>query len=411
MNLLKKVISENNDPNIKNSSCRYYSIDEFCSKEFQAKQLFSIFHLNIASLQFHKNDLDILLDKLKLKFDIIAISESKLIKGVEPLHDITLPNYHIEHTPTEASKGGTLLYISNKLNYKIRKDLEIYESKKIESTFIEIINTTGKNVIIGCIYKHHTISPNDFSEAMSKLLIKVSKEKKPCYLAGDFNMNLLQLENKPEIENYFDMITNQNFTPLITYPTRITNKSKTLIDNIFTNEFSSNIVSGNLTVGISDHIPQFTLIPTNISKIKSNRSQEHRYIRKFKNIDTDDFNQDLDKIDLDPNEIEVHQYGQNLLNVFNQVLDIHAPLTKIKPSKNDAKRNAKPWITTSILKLIKIKDKTYKTFIKEENATIKEQLFSSYKQQKNEITKLTRKSKKIHYNEYFAKNNSNLKKL
>ena len=144
MNLLKKVISENNDPNIKNSSCRYYSIDEFCSKEFQAKQLFSIFHLNIASLQFHKNDLDILLDKLKLKFDIIAISESKLIKGVEPLHDITLPNYHIEHTPTEASKGGTLLYISNKLNYKIRKDLEIYESKKIESTFIEIINTTGK---------------------------------------------------------------------------------------------------------------------------------------------------------------------------------------------------------------------------------------------------------------------------
>ena len=132
---------------------------------------------------------------------------------------------------------------------------------------------------------------------------------------------------------------------------------------------------------ISDHIPQFTLIPTNISKIKSNRSQEHRYIRKFKNIDTDDLNQDLDKIDWDPNEIEVHQYGQNFLNVFNQVLDIHAPLTKINLSKNEAKRNAKPWITTNILKLIKLKDKTYKKFIKEENTTVKEQL-SSYKQQK-----------------------------
>ena len=63
------------------------------------------------------------------------------------------------------------------------------------------------------------------------------------------------------------------------------------------------------------------------------------------------------------------------------------------------------------MKLIKIKDKTYKNFIKEESSTVKEQLFSSYKQQKNEITKLTRKSKKIHYNEYFSKNNSNLKKL
>ena len=79
------------------------------------------------------------------------------------------------------------------------------------------------------------------------------------------NMNLLQLElqleAKPEIENYFNVMTNQNFTPLITYPTRITSKSKTLIDNIFFNEFSSDVVSGNLTVGLSDHIPQFALIP------------------------------------------------------------------------------------------------------------------------------------------------------
>ena len=53
MNLLKKIISENNDPNIKNSSCRYYSVDNFCSKNYKANELFSIFHLNIASLQYY----------------------------------------------------------------------------------------------------------------------------------------------------------------------------------------------------------------------------------------------------------------------------------------------------------------------------------------------------------------------
>ena len=63
-----------------------------------------------------------------------------------------------EHTPTEANKGGALIYISDKLNYKPRKDLEIYESKNLESTFVEMINAKGKNTIIGCIYKHHTIS-------------------------------------------------------------------------------------------------------------------------------------------------------------------------------------------------------------------------------------------------------------
>jgi UDP-N-acetylmuramyl tripeptide synthase len=100
--------------------------------------------------------------------------------------------------------------------------LEIYESKKIESTFIGITNENGKNTIIGCIYKHHTISAKDFTDLISTQLPKISNEKKHCYLIGDFNMNLLQLESNSDIEHYFDVMTNQNFTPLITTPTRIT---------------------------------------------------------------------------------------------------------------------------------------------------------------------------------------------
>ena len=63
------------------------------------------------------------------------------------------------------------------------------------------------------------------------------------------------------------------------------------------------------------------------------------------------------------------------------------------------------------MKLIKNKDKIYKRYIKEQNISIKDQLLSKYKQQKNEITKLIRNSKKMHYNEYFSKNSNNLKKL
>ena len=196
-------------------------------------------------LQYHKNDLDILLDALNLKFDIIAISESKLKKDVVPVHDIELPNYEIIDTRTEASKGGTLLYISDRLVYKPRQDLNIFESKRIESTFIEVINETDKYIIVGCIYKHHNISIKEFTETISISLSKISKERKTCYLAGDFNINLLQLENNTDIENYFDTITDLNFTPLITSPTRITSNTKTLIDNVLYNGFSSNIVSGN----------------------------------------------------------------------------------------------------------------------------------------------------------------------
>ena len=118
-------------------------------KNFKQNEHFSIFHLNTHSLQFHKNDLDILLDTLKFEFDILAISETKLQKNTPPIHDISIPNYTIEHTPTEANKGGTLLYISNKFDYKPRKHLQKCYISSIFSTSLCITLRT-----IYCKYEH-----------------------------------------------------------------------------------------------------------------------------------------------------------------------------------------------------------------------------------------------------------------
>ena len=100
--------------------------------------------LFFSSLQFHKHDLNILLDSLNFEFDIIAISETKISKNMAPTTDISFEEYNTEDTPTEAEKGGTLLYISKKHIHKPRKDLEIYQSKEIESTFAEILVPNGK---------------------------------------------------------------------------------------------------------------------------------------------------------------------------------------------------------------------------------------------------------------------------
>ena len=51
------------------------------------------------------------------------------------------------------------------------------------------------------------------------------------------------------------------FLPHIAQPTRITSHSKALIDNIFSNYISQDIVLGNLTATISDHLPQFLIAP------------------------------------------------------------------------------------------------------------------------------------------------------
>ena len=68
------------------------------------------------------------------------------------------------------------------------------------------------------------------------------------------------MDTDSKVEAYYDKITENNFMPLITIPTRIMKSSKTLIDNILTNRFVEGTVAGNLTVSISDHIPQFCII-------------------------------------------------------------------------------------------------------------------------------------------------------
>ena len=55
-----------------------------------------------------------------------------------------------------ATKGGVLLYINENLLFKPKPDLHIYADKAIESHFVEIINTKGKNSVVGVIYRHYT---------------------------------------------------------------------------------------------------------------------------------------------------------------------------------------------------------------------------------------------------------------
>ena len=157
---LNNIINENNSNNENEDDdddqpavdSKYYNMNDFSDAKFNDAKSFSILHLNIHSIQFHINDLRVILQMLKFKFDIIAISESKLQVGSDPQVDINLTGFQNPiSTPTEASKGGVLLYVANGLNFKPRNDLKIYKAKGLESAFIEIINPGEANSIIGVI--------------------------------------------------------------------------------------------------------------------------------------------------------------------------------------------------------------------------------------------------------------------
>ena len=135
---LDKYLSEDNQIAVelgKSIQNKSFTPDELNSYLVNKKNESLYLHLNISSFSYHCDDLSSLINNLKVKLKIIGIWECR-IKKKTPLSNFDLTNYVHEQTPTEASKGGTLLYISEELNYKTCKDLQIYKAKELESTFI-----------------------------------------------------------------------------------------------------------------------------------------------------------------------------------------------------------------------------------------------------------------------------------
>ena len=50
-------------------------------------------------------------------------------------------------------------------------------------------------------------------------------------MAGDFNIDLLRLNEKPIFNDYFDMLITDHFSPTISLPTRLSARSASLLDN------------------------------------------------------------------------------------------------------------------------------------------------------------------------------------
>ena len=157
------------------------------------EQDFSLLHLNISSLSSHINELKTLLSQCDTKFDIICISESRISKKNSLTTNIDIPGYNIEQAPTESSAGGLLIYISQKLSYKVPEDIQIHSPNELESVFIELFILSKPSLITGIIYKDPNMQHFKFSNNfMKKLLNKISLENKRSLIVGDFNLNLIK---------------------------------------------------------------------------------------------------------------------------------------------------------------------------------------------------------------------------
>ena len=92
-----------------------------------------------------------------------------------------------------------------------------------------------------------------FNDEFLETLEILQSKRLQVYLCGDYiNINLLKVYKKKSIKQFFENLVSAGYLPKISQPTRITDHSATLIDNIFGNRIDNN-ESGIILNNISDH--------------------------------------------------------------------------------------------------------------------------------------------------------------
>ena len=284
----------------------------------------------------------------------------------------------------------------------------------MESIFIEIICPKSSNIIVGCIYKHPSLQVNNITnDIILSLLGKLNMENsKKIFLPGDFNIDLLQYKTSEPVNNFVDTLSSNFLSLLILLPTRISNSSSTLIDNIFCNvTFNSNIISDNFTSTVSDHLPQFAI--TEDFFANSQRSKSNIFKRNWKNLDQNLFISDFENAScdeiIDVNKENVNLSINNYLYNIDLLLEKHAPLKRL--NKQKLKFQQKPWITQGLQISIKKKNTLFSRYIKCKESSRKRDLHSKYKSYQNLLsTLLIKDSKQQCFNDFFKSNNNDITK-
>ena len=147
--------------------------------------------------------------------------------------------------------GGVFLLISDVFMHSELTELCMV-SDYIECIFIKIMHN-DLSYVIGVMYRPPNSNIVMFNKKLNDILSQISHM--PCYKIGDYNIDLQKHDNHLQTEQFLDVMHSNSSIPVIYKPTRETNNTATLIDNIFTNNYCVDdlLLQGLFIANISDH--------------------------------------------------------------------------------------------------------------------------------------------------------------
>ena len=195
--------------------------------------------------------------------------------------------------------------------------------------WVSIQATKFKSIIVGAVYKHPNTNPDCIS-FLERMLQTYSNCGKNMYMLGDLNEDLLKVNRLEQILNKL------NLYQLIKEPTRITPRSKTLIDAIITNNRDT-VMHAETSLSVAVH----HAVSCTINLRKQRMTPFEIYCRNYANYSPENFQIKLMELsnqlnlmyETDSVDTQVQILTDNFLLALDSCAPLEMKLIKIVPAR------------------------------------------------------------------------------
>ena len=406
-------IDPDNNLDLNQDQCSYYTIDEFNSKFNNNTGTYLLLNQNMQSFHSKQPLLEAFLESISLPFHTIVLTETW--NQVKYLNLCKIDNFNVVHTyrdlpdqNTRGGPGGGVSVFSNSSIYDIQKiDILSVCNATIETCVARIYrkdNTSIEHFIVG-VYRPHTDSAENFIHALQNILTNHLLHNKTIIIAGDMNINILN-HNDNSVNLYLSMLNSLNFVQTINKATRFpdgrnSTYNPSCLDHIFINKLTP-YIAPIYFAHISDHCG--SAIHLKMEETPQTVNKFHKTAFRLTN------EQNIAKF-----ETKISQTNWNFLLHYNDVNQqfsafqnyinaIYFDCFPLKTKYISDKRKNKPWISESTMAKIKMKSNYYKQFkngiiTREENNRLK-----------NRLNKEINRDKSNYYQTLFSNSKRNIRK-
>ena len=350
------------------------------------------------------------IDEVRCKFkqyDVIGICETWL-NSTYHNNLVSLEGYTLYRVDRESGcipkrGGGLVIYVGSTFKGHV-KQIETCTriSKNLEQIWLSLDKPNVRKIAVCMLYRPPT---GDIEAAFSELNVSIDHIKTlsdtELVIMGDVNINYRDRQSKAfEIMKEFERV--YNLEQLISDPTRITIRSKTTIDLIWTNmEFVSEF--GVLNTIISDHLPVFVI------KKKTREKKEFKYTtgRSYRNYVVEDFQNSILghtdwKLFWDNNVEDPEKLWDIMKDIILKCADNHCPMKRMK-----IRDDSPTWFSSEHIEELYYKDDLYNLA----NIYSTQENWEHFRSQNNRVKRLILEAKEEYIKDLLEQNNGNPRKF